>query len=85
MEMKLDNETICLSSDLKQSNIEFYKLTTLETFGTAFAIGVIAMIGLAIRMLFLYYIRYKAPKDRPINTLIFHDQVTNIINYFLQV
>ena len=75
--MMLDNETICLQ-DLEPSNVKLYGLTSLETIGTVFAIGTIALIGLMIRMFFMYYIRYEAPKDRPINTLIFYDQVNTI-------
>ena len=72
--MILDNETIFLS-DLEPSNVKLYELTSLETVGTVIVIGTIALTGLMIRLSFMYYIRYKAPKDRPINTLIFHDQV----------
>ena len=72
--MILDNETIFLSY-LEPSNVKLYELTSLETVGTVIAIGTIALTGLMIRLSFMYYIRYKAPKDRPINTLIFHDQV----------
>ena len=77
--MFLYNETICLS-DLEPSNVNLYELTSLETVGTVFAIGTIALIGLMIRMFFMYYIRYEAPKDRPINTLIFYDQVITPFN-----
>ena len=77
--MLLDNETICIS-DLEPSNVKLYELTSLETVGTVFAIGTIALTGLMIRMFFMYYIRYEAPKDRPINTLIFYDQVITPFN-----
>ena len=47
--------------------------------GIAIGIGLIGSIGLSIKGLFMYYIRYHAQKQRPINTLMFYDQVrTNI-------
>ena len=37
-------------------------------------------VGLSIKGLFLYFLQYKAPKSRPINTLMWFDQV----RYFLK-
>ena len=36
------------------------------------------LVGLSIKGLFLYYLQYKAPKNRPINTLMWFDQVRYI-------
>ena len=44
--------------------------------GIAIGIGLIGSIGLSIKGLFMYYIRYHAQKQRPINTLMFYDQVS---------
>ena len=49
--MLLDNETICIS-DLEPSNVKLYELTSLETVGTVFAIG-----KLAIYLWLLYHLR----------------------------
>ena len=48
--------------------------------GIAIAIGLIGSIGLSIKGLFMYYILYHAQKQRPINTLMFYDQVSTNIN-----
>ena len=41
----------------------------------AIGLGIISAIGLSIRALFIHYIQYDAPKDRPFNTLLWLDQV----------
>ena len=33
------------------------------------------LVGLFIKGLFMYFVQFKAPKDRPINKMIFYDQV----------
>ena len=66
--------TTCFSN-LELSNVKLFDMTVFGTIGVGVVIGVTALIGFIIRMLFLYYICYQAPKDRPINTLIFYDQV----------
>ena len=66
--------TTCFSN-FEQSNVKLFDMTVFGAIAMGVAIGVTALIGFIIRMLFLYYIRYEAPKDRPINTLIFYDQV----------
>ena len=68
------NTTSCFSN-FEPSNIRLFDLTDFERLGVGVVIGVTALIGLVINMLFMYFIRYKAPKDRPINTLIFYDKV----------
>ena len=49
--MVMDNETICLS-DMEPSNVKLYEWNFIETVGTIFAIGIIALTGLMISMLF---------------------------------
>ena len=57
------------------STIQITQLGMFKGISIAFAIGIVAAIGLVIRGTFIYYIKYKAPKKRQINKLILHDQV----------
>ena len=41
-------------------------------------LGSIAITGLIIKGVFIYYIKYAAPKERPINNMVFYDQVSKI-------
>ena len=38
-------------------------------------IGIDSFIGIFIKGLFMYYVQFKAPKNRPINRMILFDQV----------
>ena len=68
------NETICtLESDY--SGQEIQNVGTWSGLAIALMIGLIAAVGSIIRGIFIYYIKYEAPGDRPINTLILTDQV----------
>ena len=60
-----------------QSNVTILHLDSFFSIALALALGVISFIGIFIKGLFLYFIKYKAPKDRPINRMIFVDQVSN--------
>ena len=40
-------------------------------------LGSIAITGLIIKGVFIYYIKYAAPKERPINNMVLYDQVSN--------
>ena len=46
--------------------------------GTAvtLVLGSISLTGLIIKGIFIYYINYAAPKERPINNMVFFDQVS---------
>ena len=68
------NETICVV-DSKPSNLEILEIGKWYGIGVATGISVIGFIGFVIRGLFIYFLKYEAPKDRPINSLMFHDQV----------
>ena len=43
--------------------------------GLTIFLGSISTAGLIIKGIFIYYIKYAAPKERPINNMIFCDQV----------
>ena len=60
-----------------QSYAPILHLDSFFSIALALALGIISLIGIFIKGLFLYYIKYKAPKDRPINRMIFVDQVSN--------
>ena len=57
------------------STVNMLHLNSAAAMVAAVLIGIISLIGIIIKGFFIYYIRYKAPKDRPINRMIFFDQV----------
>ena len=69
------NETICvLESDY--SGQEVQDLETWSAIGITLVLVLVAALGFVIKGLFIYYIKYEAPKERPINTMILSDQVS---------
>ena len=73
----MNNETIGVVES-ERSDVEILNLGILEGIGIAVGIGLIAFVGFVARGLIIYYLKYEAPKDRPINTLIFNNQVSYI-------
>ena len=71
------NETICILES-EYSGQEIQNVGTWISIGIAMIVGIIAIIGLVVRGFFIYYIKYEAPGDRPINSLILSDQVCYI-------
>ena len=72
--MSFDMEQIIIyESD--PSIVDILHLDTPIVILLTFVIGLICLIEIFIRVLFIYYVRYKAPKNRPINEMIFFDQV----------
>ena len=78
------NETICVVES-ESSDVEILNIGILEGMGIALGIGLIAFVGFIARGLFIYYLKYEAPKDRPINSLMFDDQVRHysLLSYFV--
>ena len=70
----MDNETICIVES-EPSDVKILNIGILKGTGIAVGIGLIAFVGFVAKGLFIYYLKYEAPKDRPINRLMFHDQV----------
>ena len=68
------NSTIVVV-DSEISEVALLNTGSLEGVGTAFAVGSIGLVGFVVRLLFIYYIKFEAQKERPINTLMLHDQV----------
>ena len=63
------NETICvLESDY--SGQEVQDLETWSAIGITLVLVLVAALGFVIKGFFIYYIKYEAPKERPINTMI---------------
>ena len=69
----LVNETIFIYQ-FKPSSSGVLQIGAYYGVTIAAAIGVIAILGLLIRGLFIYYINYKT-SDRPINSLVWYEQV----------
>ena len=59
-------------------NIELVEKGNVEGTSLAIVISIVALVGIIIRCLFIYYVKYAAPKERPINTLMLYDQVIYI-------
>ena len=59
----------------QQSYVTILHLDSFISIALVLAIGMISLVGIFIKGLFIYYIRFEAPKDRPINRMIFFDQV----------
>ena len=79
------NESINIC-EATPSTISLLELGKIEGIVTGIGLAIIASIGLAIKALFVWYIQYRAPKDRPINTLIWYDQVnTYHLLYYIQI
>ena len=70
------NETISIVES-HPCNVKIFKVGRLKCGGIALGVGIAAAIGTMIRGLFIYFLKYEAPKDRPINKLMLHDQVRN--------
>ena len=68
------NNTICLLNP-KPSGLDVLNIDGWQAVGLTIGIGVIAIIGFIARGLFIYFLTYEAPKDRPINVLMFEEQV----------
>ena len=60
------------------SNLGVLHLGGVGGAGLATILGIAASSGLMIRGMFVYYLTFYAPKNRPINKLMMLDQVRNI-------
>ena len=72
--MSVDKQEIQIIES-EQSNVTILHVDSFISIALAFAVGMISFISIIIKGLFIYYIKRKAPKDRPINRMIFFDQV----------
>ena len=70
----IPNETICIEES-QPSNDKIFEAGELQGGGIALGLGAVAGIGVMVRGLFVYFLKYEAPKQRPINSLMLHDQV----------
>ena len=77
----LHNESMFYES-LSESSVVIMQQRKFAGIGIVFGLGIVGIIGILIKILFIYYIKYKAPKDRPINRLMLFDQVRQL-QYFL--
>ena len=75
------NETICVLES-EYSGQEVQDVGTGIGIGIALTLLIVAIIGFIIKGLFIYYIKYEAPKQRAINTLMLHDQVSHFCIFF---
>ena len=61
--------------EFSKSVVQLLKLDEIWRWIAALGISSIALIGIAINSIFVYYVNYKAPKGRLINSLMFYDKV----------
>ena len=68
---------------LKQmmKSVQLLEEGNVKGISLAIGISIVALVGIIIRGLFIYYVKYAAPKERPINTLMLYDQVIYICRY----
>ena len=76
------NESLFLER-LSESSVVIMQQGKLSSIGIAFGLSIVGTIGILIKILFIYYIKYKAPKDRPINRLMLFEQVRQLHALFL--
>ena len=76
------NESICIVES-QLSNEKIFEVGKLQGGGIALGLGIVAGIGSIVRGLFIYFIKYEAPKERPINSLMLHDQVRSNCPFYL--
>ena len=81
---KMNNETICIVES-ESSDVEILNVGRWGGFGIALVVGLISFVGFIVRGLFLYYLKYEAPKDRPINSLMFYDQVRYQVPQYVNI
>ena len=72
-----DNITIAVVES-QVSEVALLNTGSLQGMGMALGVGSIGFVGFIVRLLFIYYIKFEAQKERPINTLMLHDQVRNL-------
>ena len=70
----LGNDTIGIV-DMSVSKVEILDVGPSQGLAISIGLILIVLVGLVIKGLFVYYIWYEAPKERPINTMILFDQV----------
>ena len=63
--------------DMSVSKVEILDVGPSQGLAISIGLILIVLVGLVIKGLFVYYIWYEAPKERPINTMILFDQVHN--------
>ena len=61
-----------------EKSIKLLENGNVKGISLAIVISIVALVGIIIRCLFIYYVKYAAPKERPINTLMLYDQVIYI-------
>ena len=72
------NESIVVFESLVEID-EVLDVGIAGSIGLTLLLGSITATGLFIKGIFIYYIKYAAPKERPINNMIFYDQVSYIV------
>ena len=78
VEAGMFNESICVVES-QLSDVEILDIGKWGGGGIAFGLTIVSAIGLIVHGLFIYYLKYEAPKERPINTLMLHDQVRHLL------
>ena len=70
-----DTDTGICVLDVESSDVDVLDISDTQGVGLATGLAIVAFIGFIIRGLFIYYLTYEAPKERPINSLMYEEQV----------
>ena len=62
-----------------------FEVGTWQGLGISLVFGILGMVGLAIKGLFIYFAKYLAPQDRIINSMVKYDQVRKVRLYSLNM
>ena len=77
----MDNTTLQFAKDISliesfESNASMYQQDGTSTLITTVGLSTAAVIIFITRGTLIYYIKYEAPRDRPINKMMLWDQVS---------
>ena len=61
--------------EIHKSVVNMLHLNRITAITSAILLVLFTLVGLFIKGLFMHFVQFKAPKDRPINKMIFYDQV----------
>ena len=82
----MKNTTLQFANDISmieyfESNVSMYEQDGTSTIITTIGLSTAAMIMFVTRGTLIYYIKYEAPRDRPINKMMLWDQVRVFTTY----
>ena len=85
----MDNTTLQFAKDISliesfESKVSMYQQDGTSTLITTVGLSTAAVIMFVTRGTLIYYIKYEAPRDRPINKMMLWDQVSKFKKVLMQ-